>query len=254
MLDKIIAYKKDEVSARKQKRKSFDLTNCLPTRPFYQSLLDTSPSVIAEVKKASPSKGVIATHFDPVQTAIAYEQAGAACLSVLTDEHFFQGHDDYLVKSREAIKLPVLRKDFIIDEYQLYESRSLGADAVLLIVAALSKQALKDYYECAIELGLAVLIECHNAMELEQAISLNPKVIGINNRDLKTFKTDLNTTVSLLPLIPKHIQVVTESGIHSSEDIKFFLKHGVSSFLIGEFFMRNPSPGKELSSLLKNSV
>lgn len=206
-------------------------------------------AVIAEVKKASPSKGVLRADFDPAAIASSYRRHGAACLSVLTDEKYFQGADEYLVQARDASDLPVLRKDFVIDAYQIVESRALGADCILLIVAALSDSQLRHLYGVATELGMDVLVEVHNRGELERALVLDPPMIGINNRNLRTFKTNLTTTSDLLSVIPGDTLVVTESGIHTRDDVKRMHEHDVFAFLVGEAFMRAPDPGEELARL-----
>ncbi|MCC7516028.1 MAG: indole-3-glycerol phosphate synthase TrpC [Pseudomonadales bacterium] len=204
------------------------------------------PAVIAEIKKASPSKGVIRDPFYPEEIARSYERGGAACLSVLTDMDFFQGCDEYLQQARNATKLPVLRKDFTVDPYQVWEARALGADCILLIVAALSSQQLWALNDCAHTAGLDVLIEVHNAEELAMALPLVNKLIGINNRDLHTFSTTLNTTYELLDRISGDHIVVTESGIHTVDDVKAMRGHGVDAFLVGEAFMRAEDPGMQL--------
>jgi indole-3-glycerol phosphate synthase len=206
-------------------------------------------AVIAEIKKASPSKGVIREDFDPAQIARSYAKGGAACVSVLTDRDFFQGHDDYLLAARNACSLPVLRKEFIIDSYQVFEARVLGADCILLIVAALDDDALTKLYALSGELGMDTLVEVHDQSELERAMRLDLDMIGINNRNLHTFETQLSTTLDLLDQIPGDCLVVTESGIHSSEDVKLMRDHGVNSFLVGEAFMRAHEPGSELRAL-----
>lgn len=207
------------------------------------------PAVIAEVKKASPSKGVIREVFHPADIARQYEAAGAACLSVLTDRDFFQGDDVYLQQARAACALPVLRKDFTLDPYQIYEARVLGADAILLIVACLEQSLLAELHACAKEIGLDVLVEVHDAAELEEAMSLDLDLLGINNRDLHDFSTDLETTLSLLSQIPDGVQVVTESGIHTRDDVSRMRARNVQTFLVGEAFMRAPDPGQGLREL-----
>jgi indole-3-glycerol phosphate synthase len=204
------------------------------------------PAVIAEIKKASPSKGVIREKFYPEEIARSYERGGAACLSVLTDIDFFQGNDEYLQQARNATKLPVLRKDFTIDPYQIWEARALGADCILLIAAAMEEAQLRDLNACALEAGLDVLVEVHNFDELLQALRLDNKLIGINNRDLHTFNTSLNTTYELLSIIPDDRIVVTESGILTIDDVKAMRGHGVNAFLVGETFMRAEDPGLQL--------
>jgi indole-3-glycerol phosphate synthase len=205
--------------------------------------------VIAEVKKASPSKGVLREDFDPAAIAASYARHGAACLSVLTDERFFQGAPEYLRQARAASGLPVLRKDFIIDDYQIVEARSWGADAILLIVAALDRSRLRALEAAAVDLGLAVLVEVHDAAELELALELETQLIGINNRNLRTFETRLETTLDLLPRIGSERIVVTESGILAPAEVARMRTAGVNAFLVGEAFMRAPDPGRELARL-----
>ena len=257
ILDQILATKAEEVAARKQQRSTDQLREQISTLPacrgfeaaINESITAGKPAVIAEVKKASPSKGVIRSDFDPVAIATQYAAHGATCLSVLTDEEYFQGHDDYLRAVSEAVSLPVLRKDFVIDEYQLLEARAMGADCVLLIVSALNIMQLTNLNQAARGLGLDVLIEVHDDKELAAALSLNPKLVGINNRNLKTFDTTLNTTLDLLVDIPKGVTVVTESGIRTPEDIATMRQAGVNSFLVGETFMRATNPGIALAEL-----
>jgi indole-3-glycerol phosphate synthase len=206
-------------------------------------------AVIAEVKKASPSKGVIRDSFDPAAIAAAYERAGAACLSVLTDAKYFQGSDDYLRQARAACALPVLRKEFILDEYQVAQTRALGADALLLIVSALEEARMRDLHACARDYGLDVLVEVHDARELERALALPDAILGINNRNLRTFNVSLHTTIELLPRVPAGRLVVTESGILAQRDVAQMRRHGVHAFLVGEAFMRAPDPGAALVAL-----
>jgi indole-3-glycerol phosphate synthase len=208
-----------------------------------------TPGFIAEIKKASPSKGVIREDFDPVAIAKDYAANGAACLSVLTDEQYFQGADAYLRSVRQSVGIPIIRKDFTIDPYQILEARLMGADCILLIASALSAQQLSDLYTTAHDLGLDVLIEVHDQQELETALALEPNLIGINNRNLKTFETSLDTTLNLLPHIPKGVSVVTESGIRGKEDVQHMVAAGVYCFLVGEALMRQPSPGGALAEL-----
>jgi indole-3-glycerol phosphate synthase len=205
--------------------------------------------VIAEIKRASPSRGVLRADFRPADIAASYEAGGAACLSVLTDRDFFQGDDDCLRQARAACTLPVLRKDFVVDIYQVHESRLLGADCILLIVAALDDARLREFAALAAQLGLDVLVEVHDAAELERALALDLPLIGINNRDLRTFDTRLETTLDLLPAIPRDRVVVTESGIHTALDVRRLRTCGVNAFLVGEAFMRAPDPGAELRKL-----
>ncbi len=206
-------------------------------------------AVIAEIKRASPSRGIIREDFDPAEIARSYAEGGATCLSVLTDRDFFQGADAYLQQARAACSLPVLRKDFIIDPYQIHESRILGADCILLIVTVLSDAQLRDFSALAQQLGMDVLVEVHDAEELERALALDLPLVGINNRNLRTFETSLQTTLELLPLIPPQQIVVTESAIHSEEDVRMMRAHGVHAFLVGEALMRAEHPGQELATL-----
>ena len=218
-------------------------------RAIEQKLANKQAAVIAEAKKASPSKGIIRDPFDPAAIAQSYEQGGACCLSVLTDQDFFQGHEDYLISARAACSLPVIRKDFIVDPYQVVEARAIGADCILLIVSALEQPQLKKLADLAKEWRLDVLIEVHNHEELMRALDLDLKLIGINNRNLHNFETSLETTYQLLKDIPQDRIVVTESGIHQQEDVKAMQAHGVNSFLVGEAFMRAKDPGEKLKSL-----
>jgi len=207
------------------------------------------PAVIAEIKRASPSKGLLRDPFEPAAIARSYAAAGAACLSVLTDRGYFQGAPEHLAEARAACALPVLRKDFIVEPYQVYEARALGADCILLIAAALAAGDMRGLERIAHELGMAVLVEVHDAAELESALTLRTPLLGINNRDLRTFETRLEATLGLLPRVPSDKLVVTESGILAPEDVKRMRAAGVSAFLVGEAFMRSPEPGKALISL-----
>jgi indole-3-glycerol phosphate synthase len=207
------------------------------------------PAVIAEIKKASPSKGVLRETFDPPAIAASYERAGATCLSVLTDRPFFQGAPEYLVAAREACALPALRKEFIIDEYQVAESRALGADAILLIVAALEDEQMAKLEACALAYGMDVLVEIHGGDELDRALRLKTPLLGINNRNLRNFSVTLDTTFNLLPRIPKDRLVITESGILTQRDVTMMRDRGVNAFLVGEAFMRAPDPGAALTAL-----
>ena len=216
------------------------------TRTFVAA---TGPAVIAEIKKASPSAGVIREDFKPAEIAASYEAAGAACLSVLTDEQYFQGSDFYLQEARAACALPVLRKDFLVDPWQLFESRLLGADCVLLIVAALSRGQLQDLDGLAREAGLDVLVEVHDETELADALATHATLVGVNNRDLHTFTTDLGATERLRPLLPEDRTMVTESGIHTRDDVARMQACGVGAFLVGEAFMRREDPGAGLREL-----
>lgn len=207
------------------------------------------PAVIAEIKKASPSRGVIRENFDPAAIAKSYEQHGAACLSVLTDVQFFQGSKNHLIEARAACHIPVLRKDFMIAPYQICRARTIGADAILLIAAALELSQMKELEALAHELGMAVLVESHDAAELERALQLKTPLIGINNRNLRTFETRLETTLDLLPSISAERIVITESGILKPADVQLMRSHGVNAFLVGEAFMRAEDPGVELARL-----
>jgi indole-3-glycerol phosphate synthase len=224
-----------------------------PPRGFVEALRarrgQGEPAVIAEIKRASPSKGLLRDPFVPAAIARSYADHGASCLSVLTDHDFFHGHDDYLEQARAACPLPVLRKDFTIDAYQVYEARVIGADCVLLIVAALGDAMLAELFGLAGHLGMDVLVEAHDQVEVERALRLGLPLLGINNRDLRTFEVSLDTTLGLLEQIPSDIMVVTESGIHSREDVALMRAHGVNSFLVGEAFMRADDPGARLSEL-----
>jgi indole-3-glycerol phosphate synthase len=257
ILNRILTRKTEEIAANRLalplEQIRLQLTTASTPRGFIRSLREKQASglaaVIAEIKKASPSKGVIREDFDPAQIARSYAKGGAACVSVLTDRDFFQGHDDDLLAARNACSLPVLRKEFIIDPYQVFEARMLGADCILLIVAALDDEALAELHVLSSELGMDTLVEIHDQSELERAMRLNLDMIGINNRNLHTFETRLSTTLDLLDQIPGACLVVTESGIHSSEDVKLMRDHGVNCFLVGEAFMRAHEPGSELRAL-----
>ncbi|MCX8042546.1 MAG: indole-3-glycerol phosphate synthase TrpC [Desulfobacterota bacterium] len=257
ILDDIIAYKRRNLDAV---REAIPL-ECLvtlaqqaqPTKNFSASLISGDSRrvrVIAEVKKASPSKGIIRGDADPCAIAREYEQAGAVAVSVLTEHHFFQGSLEYLAAVRQTISLPLLRKDFIIDPYQLYEARVYGADAVLLIVAALEHTRLCELLSCAQSLSLDALVEVHTRDELDRALDAGAQIVGINNRNLQTFVTDIATTISLCAAVPDDKIVVSESGIDSAEVIRRLLDVGVDAFLIGEALMRAPSPGNKLRELI----
>ena len=258
ILASILAYKREWVAARKAAVPLAQLKSQLeaaaPCRGFYQALRKSidrgRPAIIAEIKKASPSKGIIRPHFDPAELARAYAQAGAACLSVLTDEKFFQGADTHLQQARAATRLPVLRKDFIIDPYQVYESRAIGADCILLIVAALDDVLMQELAGLAAANGLDVLVEVHNREELERALLLRTPLIGINNRNLHTFETSLQTTLDLLADMFPDRTVVTESGIHSRAHVDLMRDHDVHAFLIGEALLRADDPGAALRALV----
>ena len=220
-----------------------------PRRGFVDQLNRYSPAVIAEIKKASPSKGVIRQDFDPVRLAHSYAQNHAACISILTDTKYFQGSDTHLTSVRGTVNCPLLRKDFVIDASQVIESLELGADCVLLIVAALSPLDLRTLYDVSCQLGLEVLIEVHDQKELELALSCEPHMIGINNRNLRTFETSLDTTFKLVSEVPNGIRIVSESGIHTPSQVQELRSAGVDTFLVGEAFMRQPNPGQALSDL-----
>ena len=256
VLEKIVATKIDEVEQRKSARPIIDVGDRLDApRGFKRALVDSvergKSAVIAEIKKASPSKGVIRPNFDVVEIAKDYERSGAACLSCLTDETYFQGGDDYLRAARAATSLPVLRKDFVIDAYQVDESFVLGADCVLLIAAILPQTTMSALYSQAVDLGLDVLIEVHDQAECEAALALSPMMLGINNRNLHDFSVDLGTTHRLLDQIPSDTLVVTESGISAQSDVAEMRAAGIHAFLVGEAFMREPSPGAALSALFE---
>lgn len=263
ILNKILAVKAEEVAAAKKARSLASLRDEVESdkearaalRGFEASLrariADGQAGVIAEVKKASPSKGVLRADFRPAEIAASYAQHGAACLSVLTDAQFFQGAPDYLKQARAACALPVLRKDFIVDPYQVYEARSWGADCILLIVAALDHGLMAELEACAHELGMNVLVEVHDAAELDAALKLKTALLGINNRNLRTFETSLQTTIGLLPRIPADKLVVTESGILAQDDVKKMRDANVHAFLVGEAFMRASDPGVELARLFR---
>ncbi|MGC3872436.1 indole-3-glycerol phosphate synthase TrpC [Halomonas sp. GXIMD04776] len=211
-----------------------------------RTIEEGDPAVIAEIKKASPSRGVIRENFQPAEIAKAYAESGASCLSVLTDADFFQGHEDFLIEARDACELPVIRKDFIVHDYQVSEARAIGADCILLIVAALDDAQMKALHQQAGELGMDVLVEVHNALELERAMALNLELVGINNRDLHSFETTLDTTFQLLSRVPEGVTVITESGINTRGDVEHMLEYGVNGFLVGEAFMCEKDPGAAL--------
>lgn len=257
VLKKIIARKREEVAERRIATPIEELKTRIaeqsPCRGFTAAIEakieNGQAAVIAEIKKASPSKGVIRPSFAPSDIAKSYESHGATCLSVLTDVDFFQGADQYLMEARSAVNLPVIRKDFIVDEYQVYESRALGADCILLIVSAVDADQLKEFNQLAHNLGMDVLVEVHNREELALALSLPNRLIGINNRNLHTFATTLDTTYQLLGHIDDDHIVITESGIHSAEHVRGMRERGVNGFLIGEAFMRAENPGKAMQSM-----
>jgi indole-3-glycerol phosphate synthase len=257
ILKRILARKVEEIDERNRaldlRKLSRRVEEADPSRGFLASLnrkIESGlPAVIAEVKKASPSRGVLRENFDPAQIAASYERGGATCLSVLTDVDFFMGADSYLQQARAACSLPVLRKDFIIDPYQVYEARALGADCVLLIVAALGDVMLRELLQLTVHLGMDALVEVHDRGELERALHIPARLIGINNRDLRSFETSLEVTLGLLALIPDDRLVVTESGIHTGADVELMRAWGVNAFLVGEAFMRAPEPGDKLVEL-----
>ncbi|MGH8620350.1 MAG: indole-3-glycerol phosphate synthase TrpC [Burkholderiales bacterium] len=257
ILDRILAVKRGEIAAREAVRPlaavRTEAERASPVRGFEAALRAKIAAghagVIAESKKASPSKGVLRADYDPAFNARSYEQGGAACLSVLTDAQFFQGSEAHLQAARGACALPVLRKDFTIDPYQVYEARALGADAILLIVAALELARMQELEAVAQSVGLAVLVEVHDATELDAALALKTPLLGINNRNLRTFETTLDTTLALLPRVPKDRLVITESGILAPPDVARMRAAGVNAFLVGEAFMRAADPGSELARL-----
>jgi len=262
ILEKIVATKKIEIA---NISKQFSLVNqrdlalennqspALKPRGFinsiYQKIASGQAGVITEIKKASPSKGILRENFNPAEIAYSYEKHGAACLSVLTDVDYFQGCNAYLQEARAACTIPVLRKDFTIDPYQVYEARAIGADAILLIVACLELNQMKELEACAHELGLDVLVEVHNAPELEQALELKTPLLGINNRNLKTFEVSLQTTLALMSMVPNNKTLVTESGILNRSDVQLMRANQVNAFLVGEAFLRASDPGIALSEL-----
>ncbi|MEX1236951.1 MAG: indole-3-glycerol phosphate synthase TrpC [Pseudomonadales bacterium] len=257
ILKRIVATKERELLVRKSQTTEDILmaqaSAAGPTRGFAaavrQRVDQQKSAVIAEIKKASPSKGVIREDFAPAEIATSYEAGGATCLSVLTDVNYFQGADQYLIAARAATTLPVLRKDFIIEAYQVYEARVMGADCILLIVSILEKHRLQALYELAKEIGLDVLVEVHDAAELAMAMTLSPGMIGINNRNLRTFETSLSTTYELAEKVPADCVIVTESGIHTRENVVAMQARGIHAFLVGEAFMRAADPGAELKAL-----
>jgi len=258
ILNEIAAYKRGWVAESKRRFPEAKMLrfakkhSCLDfAAALSEKTDDRQNAVIAEVKRASPSRGVIREHFDPVFLASSYEAGGATCLSVLTDEKYFQGADSYVTAIRNATGLPILRKDFMLDPYQVIEAKAIGADAILVILAMLDDGLAAELTACATELGMSVLPEVHNAEELERALKLDTRLIGINNRNLHTFETSLQTTVSLLDCIGGERTVITESGIFNREDIQYMNDAGVYGFLIGESLMRQPDPGKALFQLMR---
>ncbi len=257
ILKKIVARKHEEIAARRAALPFDEVAARAAAQPPPRGFVDAiatrrlagRPGVIAEIKKASPSKGVLRADFRPAEIAASYQRGGAACLSVLTDIDFFQGSDDYLRQARAACSLPVIRKDFIVDPYQVHEARMIGADCILLIVACLDNARLGELNALAHALGMDVLVEVHDADELQRALPLDNRLIGINNRDLRSFETRLETTLDLLDAIPDGRIVVTESGIHERADVARMRAHGVDAFLVGEAFMRAADPGARLAEL-----
>jgi len=258
ILERIVAVKRDEVAAGRRRCDLAAMRARAETLPGARDFVGAlrrrieagGAAVIAEIKKASPSKGVLRADFRPAEIAASYERHGAAALSVLTDAPFFQGAPEYLTAAREAASLPALRKDFLVDAWQVFESRALGADAVLLIAAALDDAEMRDFEAIALALGMAVLVEVHDERELDRALALRTPLLGINNRNLRTFEVTLDTTLALLPCLPAGRLVVTESGILAPADVRRMREAGVNAFLVGEAFMRADDPGVALASLL----
>lgn len=255
VLARIIDHKRGEIAEAKRRRPveaiHDKITHAPPVRDFVAALrAKKDMALIAEVKKASPSAGIIRANFDPVQIALTYEQHGAACLSVLTDEHFFQGHLDYLLAVRQAVKIPVLRKDFIIDRYQVAEARAVGADCILLIAECLDDCHLRDLYFYASELGMESLIEIYDPENLDRVLKLEPALVGVNNRDLRTFVIDLNHTLNLAPRLASSTLLVSESGIQTRDDVDRLKAGGVHAMLVGETLMRSPDIGRAVDALL----
>jgi len=262
ILERIVAVKREEIAAARARRSLASLREEAESaerradlRDFAGALrarvADDRPAVIAEVKKASPSKGVLREHFVPAEIAASYERHGAAALSVLTDERFFQGSAAYLREARAACALPVLRKDFMVDDYQVFEARTMGADCILLIVACLDDARLADLEAVAMSLGLAVLVEVHDGAELDRALRLRTPLVGINNRNLRSFEVTLDTTLDLVPRVPPDRLLVTESGILAPADVARLRAADVQAFLVGEAFMRAPDPGAALAALFR---
>ena len=255
VLERILEVKRGEIAAAKER---FPLATvearakaAPPVRDFVAALRARRPAVIAEIKKSSPSRGVLRENFDAAAIAKSYAAAGAACLSVLTDREFFQGSIEHLQAARASCSLPALRKDFIVEPYQVYEARAIGADCILLIAAFLSEAAMRELEALAHALGMAVLVEVHDAKELAAALELKTPLLGINNRDLRTFETRLEVTLELLPRVPKDRIVITESGILAPADVARMRSSGVNAFLVGEAFMRAPDPGAALRALFE---
>ena len=257
ILQKIVAVKHEEIAAARKKASleavRADAESRVLTRDFEgamrRKIAAGQPAVIAEVKKASPSKGVLRADFIAADIAQSYAEHGAACLSVLTDRQFFQGQPDYLKQARASCDLPVLRKDFLVDPYQVYEARAMGADCILLIAACLDDAQMADFEALAHGLGMAVLVEVHDGAELDRALRLKTPLVGVNNRNLRTFEVSLDTTLALMPRLPADRLLVTESGILSAADVRKMREAGVHAFLVGEAFMRAPEPGEALAQL-----
>ncbi|NBO77001.1 MAG: indole-3-glycerol phosphate synthase TrpC [Betaproteobacteria bacterium] len=257
ILNKIVSVKHEELALARQRRSLASWREAAEqrrdVRGFAQALRSKAAqgqaAVIAEIKKASPSKGVIREHFVPADIARSYAQHGAACLSVLTDERFFQGHADYLHQARQACSLPVLRKDFMVDEYQVHEARAIGADCILLIAACLDDAQMRDLEACAQALGMDVLVEVHDGAELDRALRLRTPLVGVNNRNLRTFEVSLQTTLDLQQRVPADRLLVTESGIMGPPDVQRMREAGIHAFLVGEAFMRAADPGAALAEL-----
>ena len=257
ILLKILNRKREEIAERsakvsiealKAQCKSADAVRGF-IRAIENKINSKQSAVIAEIKKASPSKGVLRENFEPAEIAKSYASHGAACLSILTDKDYFQGHEDYLKQARAACELPVIRKDFIIDPYQVYEARVINADCILLIVAALDDENLVLLFNLAHELGMDVLMEVHDEQEMQRALKTGARLIGVNNRNLRTFDTSLDTTLSMLDMVTENHILVTESGIHNIDDVKLMRDNGVNCFLVGEAFMRAQNPGEKLAEL-----
>lgn len=251
ILERIVAAKRAEIAAARKRIPEVKLDAAPPVRDFVAALRAKQPAVIAEIKRASPSKGLLRRDFDPAAIAQSYEKGGAACMSVLTDREFFQGAPEHLSAARRACALPVLRKDFVIDPYQVYESRALGADCILLIAACLDGRKMRELESVSHDLGMAVQVEVHDAAELERALELATPLLGINNRNLRSFETRLETTLDLLPRVPADRIVITESGILSRADVARMRERGVEAFLVGETFMRAEDPGAALAELFR---
>lgn len=256
MLEQICNRKKSHITYKKSLRTLADLQYFVSDKPLPSGFLSkmkstTGTAIITEVKKASPSKGIIREDFSPVEIAKIYKESGATCLSVLTDEPYFKGHDDFLIDIKKNVDIPVLRKDFMIDPYQIYESRALGADCVLLIMAALDNAMARDLYETAVGLGMDVLVEVHDLKELERVLMLNPMMVGVNNRNLKTLEVDINTSIELSMSIPSTTYRISESGIGSRETIKNLQNVGYEGFLVGESLMRQNDIKSAVRNLLE---